>query len=216
MGRTKKGANGSVSGKVGPHVFYKWKDIECVRTLPRVKKNRELSNGEVENRGRFGFTQRFLSLLKPFLRSGFHNYEENRTAFNSAMSYTLLHAVSLDDDGLHIDHDSLRICKGMESLITDVTFRYENGILHCQWEYDKDRVKKSESGNFRSVIALIPDLGKHWPAGQVIGNYLTDKAQSITGKDIEKGATYHVHIGFVSVDHSDRKMDSMYAGTFTT
>jgi len=215
MARANNGINGSVSGKVGPNVFYKWKNIDCVRSQPRVNKNRKLSHEEVQNRGRFGCMQRFLSPLKELIRVGFHNYEENRTAFNSAMSYNLTHAIAADDDGLHIDHTNLRICKGLASLLTSTTITYQDGDLYCEWDFDRTLVSQLSVRHFRTVIAIIPDDASVNVCGDIIGNNLIDKSQNITMTNKRSGCMYHVHIGFVSIDHSDRKIDSLYAGSFT-
>ncbi|MBD1427834.1 hypothetical protein [Sphingobacterium arenae] len=46
MARVKNGVNGTVSGKVGPSVFCKWKDIYYVRSLPRITKKRKPTSGQ--------------------------------------------------------------------------------------------------------------------------------------------------------------------------
>ncbi len=92
MARVNNGANGAPSGKVGAVVFCKWKDINYVRSLPKVKKRRKLSDSENKNRSKFAFTQTFLGQFTKFFRLGFQRYKENMTAFNAAMSYHLEHA----------------------------------------------------------------------------------------------------------------------------
>jgi len=49
MANVTQGVNGPPSGKVGAVVFCKWKEINYVRSLPRVNKKRALSEKEVNN-----------------------------------------------------------------------------------------------------------------------------------------------------------------------
>ncbi|MBE8720001.1 DUF6266 family protein [Sphingobacterium pedocola] len=215
MGRTKKGLNGSVVGKVGPHVFYQWKGIDCVRTRPRVNKNRKLSSDETKNRGKFAYVQRFLSNLTVALRLGFHNYKENQTAFNSAMSYTLTNAVRSDEEGFYIDHSALRISKGIPSPLNEVTLTYEDDILTCDWDYDKTIVTDLHLAGFRSLLLFMSDDELTFN-GNILDKAMDDKKEQIRIPRINDVDTiYHVHLGFVATDHSSRRIDSVYIGTIT-
>lgn len=215
MGRTKNGPIGSASGKIGPLVFYKWKDKDCVRSRPKVNKNRELSVDEKKNRGKFGFAQNFLSPLKVALALGFHNYEPNRTAFNSAMSYTLHNAVQSDDDGFYIDHSLFHISKGITSPLKDVTLAYEEGVLTCNWDYNPTIVRDLELHSFRSLFVAIPDSNTNDIQGHTLHKTLLDKQEQMHISSGSNGKVYHIHLGFVAVDHSSRIVDSIYAGTVT-
>ncbi|MDR2284971.1 MAG: DUF6266 family protein [Sphingobacterium sp.] len=177
MGRTENGPMGSASGKIGPLVYYKWKNIDCVRSRPKVNKNRKLSVDEKKNRGKFGFAQNFLSPLKAVLALGFHNYEQNRTAFNSAMSYTLHNVVQSDDDGFHIDHSLFHISKGMESPLTVATLTYEDSILSCHWDYDPKTVKNAAF--FRTLFIAIPEDQNLTICGDVLNRDLTHKLEDM-------------------------------------
>lgn len=215
MGRTNNGPMGSASGKVGPLVYYKWKGMDCVRSRPRVNKRRKLTDNEVKNRGKFAFAQKFLSSLTPFIRQGFHNYNENQTAFNAAMSYTLNNAV-IDNQELEIDHSLLRISKGIISPLNSIILTHEEGILTCQWDYPADLIKDLNPGYFRTLLVAIPDDEKLQVTGDILNSSLSDKIERITIPSSLKGDNvYHIHIGFVATDHSNRKIDSSYIGRIT-
>ncbi|MBR7508401.1 hypothetical protein KC216_21290, partial [Mycobacterium tuberculosis] len=82
MANVTQGVNGPPSGKVGPVVFCKWKEINYVRSLPRVNKKRALSEKEVNNRNKFGLMQPFFSPYTKVTRRGFSTHAKNRTAYN--------------------------------------------------------------------------------------------------------------------------------------
>ncbi|MFD2553746.1 DUF6266 family protein [Sphingobacterium tabacisoli] len=213
MGRTENGPMGSASGKVGPLVYYRWKDKDCVRSIPRVNKKRKLSDDEKKNRGKFGLAQNFLSPLSAVVRLGFHNYKQNQTAFNSAMSYTLTNAVQSDDDGFYIDHSLFHISKGITSPLEDVTLAYEEGVVTCNWNYNPTIVRDLELASFRSLFVAIPDSDKNSILGHILNKKLEDKHEQIHISPSSNGEVYHIHLGFVAVDHSDRIIDSIYVGT---
>lgn len=212
MGRTNNGPMGSASGKVGSLVFYKWKGIDCVRSRPRVNKRRKLTDSEVKNRGKFAFAQKFLSSLTPFIRQGFHNYNENQTAFNAAMSYTLNNAI-IDNDGLQIDHSLLRISKGIASPLNNIILTYEEDKLTCEWDYPPELTKELNPGYFRTLLVAIPEEEKLDVTGDILNSSLSDKIERITvPPSLKSDTVYHIHIGFVATDHSNRKIDSSYIG----
>lgn len=213
MGRTENGPMGSAKGKVGPLVYYKWKDKDCVRSRPRVNKKRKLSPEENKNRGKFRLAQNFLSPLSNVIRLGFHNYKQNQTAFNSAMSYTLNNAVQSDEDGFYIDHSLFHISKGIVSPLKEVTLTYEEGVVTCNWDYNPKIVRDLELTYFRSLFVAIPDSDKNSILGHTLDKTLEDKQEQIRLSPNTNGEVYHIHLGFVAVDHSDRIIDSIYVGT---
>ncbi|WP_164109319.1 MULTISPECIES: DUF6266 family protein [Sphingobacterium] len=214
MGKTENGPMGSARGKVGPLVYYKWKDKDCVRSRPRVNKKRKLSTDEKKNRGKFGYTQKFLSILTEVLRLGFHNYSKNQTAFNSAMSYTLNNAVKSDDNGFYIDHSLFHISKGIGSPLTGATITYEDGILSCHWDYDPKTV--NGDGFFRTLFIAIPEDPNLDVCGDILNKDLTHRQEDmIIPASPDKDKLYHIHLGFVATDHSNQRIDSIYVGTVT-
>lgn len=214
MGKTENGPMGSASGKIGPLVYYKWKDKDCVRSRPRVNKKRKLSTEEKKNRGKFGYVQNFLSPLSSVIKLGFHNYKQNQTAFNSAMSYTLNNVVKPNDDGFYIDHSLFHISKGMESPLTGATLTYEDGILSCHWDYDKKNVKNA--AYFRTLFIAIPEDQNLSVCGDVLNRDLKHRQEEMTiPASPDKDKLYHIHLGFVATDHSNQRIDSIYVGTVT-
>lgn len=214
MGKTENGPMGSASGKIGPLVYYKWKDKDCVRSRPRVNKKRKLSPEETKNRGKFGYVQNLLSTLSNVVRLGFHNYKQNQTAFNSAMSYTLNNAVQSDDDGFYIDHSLFHISKGIASPLTVATLTYEDGTLSCRWDYDPKTVKSAAF--FRTLFIAIPDDRNLSICGDVLNRDLTHKQEEMAiPASPDKDKLYHIHLGFVTTDHSNQRIDSIYVGTVT-
>lgn len=217
MGRTEKGPLGTTVGTIGPLVYYKWKGMNCVRTKPKVNKQRKLSAAESNNREKFAYLQAFLSRITPFVRQGFHNYAENKTAFSSAMSYNLKHAMLQTAEGKwSIHHPTLKICKGTISPLTNIKLNYTDQMISCTWEYDKVVIDQLEAADFRTIVLVVADDPADYVNGIVLGSYLHDNKEEIALPYIEKNKTYHVHLAFVCVEHTDRKFDSTYLGTFNT
>lgn len=213
MGKTEQGASGSATGKVGPLVYYKWKGVDCVRTRPRVNKKRKLSDVEVKNRSKFRVAQHFLSHINPYIRQGFHNYKEKQTAFNAAMSYTLNNAIGTNENGFFIDYTLVCISKGIPSPLKEVKFTYEEGVLTCQWDYDEPVVRDLNPGFLRTLIAVIPENQNHNPAGDLLNKALTDKMEQIPiTPSKHRNLVYHIYLGFVATDYSNRSVDSTYVG----
>ena len=216
MARTERGPMSSAHGVIGPLVYYKWKGKECVRTKPTVNKQRKLSQKEKTNRGKFGYAQQLLSRITPFIRLGFHNFNENQTAFNAAMSYTLKNAIFSNDTDFYIDHSQLRISKGIESPLYDIFLNYEKGIITCTWEYDLKTINTSEVGEFRSILLILPEDQHEAVDGIIIGKALVAKGEQIQLLYSKPNQLYHIHLGFVCIEHSNRKIESEYLGSIST
>ncbi|MGJ1349190.1 DUF6266 family protein [Sphingobacterium siyangense] len=213
MANVKHGINGPPSGKVGAVVFCKWKEINYVRSLPRVNKRRPLSDKEVNNRNKFGLMQQFLSPYKKIIRLGFANYTKNMTAYNAAMSYNLHHAMQKDDEGFHIDYEKIALSRGLDEEITGATFQLLNETIHITWELkNSEKLLHEDLTDFRTLVLLIPENPINGSQGVLLNNYIMDLQESIQIPKLTQSDTYHLYLGFVAADGTNRSMNSSYLG----
>ncbi len=214
MARVKNGINGTVSGKVGPSVFCKWKDIYYVRSLPRIKKNRKPTSGQRRNQSKFAFMQECLSPIVRFVRLGFMQYAPNRTGHNSAMSYNLRESVIVEDEQYRLDYENFAISRGLPSPVSHVEIDQEDGQVTIRWQVDTDFRQKHGDRMFRCIALLYPDDGvdRINTAGVLQDSYLEDGEQIISIAQAPKGAAYHVYLAFLASDGSNISTDSIYLG----
>ncbi|MDM1294621.1 hypothetical protein HX021_09995 [Sphingobacterium sp. N143] len=213
MAQVKNGVNGAPSGKVGAVVFCSWKGINYVRSLPTVNKRREITEKEVKNRGKFGFTQTFLAPYKKMLRLGFDQYDPKMTAFNAAMSYHLGQAVIQDDKSVRIDYEKFSISRGLEEVITAATAEMVDGKILIKWKLkNQAELYDRELGDFRTLFLLLPENTMDISQAIFLGNYIDDMNDSIALPQVNKTTAYHLYLGFAAVDGSNRSMNSSYLG----
>ncbi|MGJ1414438.1 DUF6266 family protein [Sphingobacterium thalpophilum] len=216
MANVKHGINGPPSGKVGAVVFCKWKEINYVRSLPRVNKRRPLSDKEVNNRNKFGLMQQFLSPYKKIIRLGFANYTKNMTAYNAAMSYNLHHAMQKDDEGFHIDYEKIALSRGLDEEITGATFQLLNETIHITWELkNSEKLLHEDLTDFRTLVLLIPENPINGSQGVLLNNYIMDLQESIQIPKLTRSDTYHLYLGFIAADGTNRSMNSSYLGNIS-
>lgn len=214
MARIKNGVNGSVSGKVGATVFCTWKDINYVRSLPRIKKNRKPTSGQRKNQSKFAFMQECLSSIVPFVRLGFMQYASNRTGHNSAMSYNLRESVIVEDEHYRIDYETFAISRGLPSPISRVEVDQEAEQVIIRWQLDTAFRHKYGERRFRCIALLYPDHGvdRTYTSGVLQDSHMEDGEQIVSIKGSPNGTVYHGYLAFFASDGSNISTDSIYLG----
>ncbi|GAA4779375.1 hypothetical protein GCM10023231_02680 [Olivibacter ginsenosidimutans] len=214
MGRVNNGVNGPVSGKVGSVVFCKWKGIDYIRSLPRIKKHRKPTASQATQRSKFSFMQEKLSPIVPFVRLGFMNYAPNRSGHSSAMSYNLKEAVLEEEHGYQLDHEKFSFSKGVLPYPKEAKATLDNGIIRFTWRYDAQDEKESKHHINLTLLLLYPENEKHQAWGKRFGNSRYDGYDTIVLKETtcKPGAKYHAYIAFFAEDGSNDSSDSVYAG----
>ena len=92
MGIINHGILGGFSGKVGPIVGFRWKSNYYIRSRAAKVSNPRTPKQQAQ-RGKFSTVFSFLKTIKPFIRLGYKEFSQEKSAFNSAMSYMLKKAV---------------------------------------------------------------------------------------------------------------------------
>jgi hypothetical protein len=93
MATITEGINGGFSGKYGTGIGYKWRDINCVRSMP-VSVSNPRSQGQLDHRAKLATIVQFLKPITPFLRIGFDSQGVRMSAFNAAVRYNYRNALT--------------------------------------------------------------------------------------------------------------------------
>jgi len=214
MGKVTNGANGSVSGTMGSAVFCRWKDIDYVRSKPRINKNRKPTKNQKKQQTKFSFIQEYLSPVVPLVRLGFMEYAPNRTGHNSAMSYNIKEAVEETENGYRIIPEKFMFSKGILPVAKQVHAEQEGSDIVFSWGYDNKDDKEHKNSYNRTLLLLYPENQQHYyPIAHIMGNHRVDKQERISISGTNKGVILHTYLAFFSNDGSNQSSDSIYAGS---
>ena len=137
MGKINQGILGGFSGKVGTVVGSTWKSINYMRALA-VNVHDAKSEKQLCQRGKFRTVVNFTKTITPFLRVGFQEHEEGRSAVNAATSYLMLHAVEGCADETVLNFDKVRVSQGSLTTAADATVQVAAGKATFSWTDNSD------------------------------------------------------------------------------
>ena len=155
MGIINQGILGGFSGKVGPIVGCHWKSKYYIRahaakvSNPRTKKQQE-------QRGKFATAFSFLKLIKPFIRIGFKEFAEKKSAFNAAMSYMLKRAVVGDGNEIIIDFNRVLISTGSLMPVFESKATVSDNKMIFNWK-DNSGMGNAEGTDIAMVLVYNKD-----------------------------------------------------------
>ncbi|MFC6103960.1 DUF6266 family protein [Olivibacter domesticus] len=212
MGRVINGANGAISGKVGSVVFCKWKNIDYVRGLPRINRNRKATEEQGKQRSKFGYMQDILGSIVPLVRLGFMNYAPNRTGHNSAMSHNIKHAITETEAGLRVIPENFMISGGILPAPREASISQEGNDFIFKWAYDAINVDRSHAGD--RTLLLITDF-KESPNYTKSGGFRDQGEDRLTmfREKYRSGTILHGYMAFFATDGSNNSSNSVYVGS---
>ena len=210
MGTIKKGIIGGFSGRVGPVSGSSWKGKPYMKARPKHMTNPK-SAGQLNHRGRFAYTMRFLSPLKVFLRAGFVELAIEKTAFNAAMSYNYNHAVTGVYPDFDIDYNRLLVSQGTLAGALNPEITATAGHIHFTWQNNADNMEVMDSDK---VLLFIYNAARNKTVYVVGGNTRDSGSQSVELPDLFKGDTLHCYIAFQNNDETATS-NSQLVGTIT-
>lgn len=217
MAISKNGANGSLSGKVGSVVFVNTKrGVTIVRSLPRVNKNKKPTAEQALSRSKFRIIQKATSAINYAIRKGFAQYDPNKRACDSAMSYNLQHAVQEENGSYTINWEKFTIAKGFPNPITSFTIDVtDSRTLKLTWEYDDLLEIKYNLRSYNCQLILLDTDETKINNGLInsIDYPLSHKEQDLSIPFTKEVCIYHVYLFFFASDGSNKSTDSMYLGT---
>ena len=133
MGIINQGILGGFSGKVGPIVGFRWKSNYYIRARA-AKVSNPRTPKQQEQRGKFATAFSFLKAIKPFIRIGYKELTQDKSAFNSAMSYTLKRAVTGSGKEIKIDFDRALVSMGTLMPIFEGTATQNGNKMYFNWQ----------------------------------------------------------------------------------
>ncbi len=174
MGTINQGILGGFSGKVGPIVGFRWKSNYYIRARA-AKVSNPRTPKQQEQRGKFATAFNFLKTIKPFIRIGYKEFTEKKSAINAAMSYMLKKAITGDGKDIRIDFNRVLVSTGSlmpvfegRTTVTKrkIAFDWKDNrawemrnrmIRPCYWH--TTRIKKQQSTTLKPPCAVtdMPD-----------------------------------------------------------
>ncbi len=206
MGTIKRGILGGFSGKVGTVVGASWKGIDYIRSIPAKVRNPRTPD-QVKQRTKFATVINFLTKITPVIKVGFKNYANKQTAFNAAVSYNLLNAVTGSKDDYKMDYSKVLVSRGSLYKPISGTTKIEDDEVSVAWD-----VNYSGNGSYSDMSTILlfnPDKNE-----SIIDAEGTDRAEgfaSIAYKDQWKGDEIEIFLMFTSED-GKLVSDSLYLG----
>jgi len=189
MGKFSKGIFGNFSGKVGHVVGSSWRGIDYLRSLPKVKKNRQASEAQLEQQARFALMTGFLNPLRDVLAIGYKNGGSAATPYNIALSDNIKTAIKGIFPAIELDYTLVQLSRGIMPVgINPAALAVSGGIIEFTWE---NNAGKGRALPTDQAVALIfcPELSEfEYSVGQASR---VDEALSIelppefAGKDVE-------------------------------
>lgn len=171
MGTIKQGILGDLSGKVGNVVGYHRNGKNHVRVRAEKMKNPRTKEQQAQ-RGKFTVALAFLKAVNPFIRIGYRNYAQGRSAYNVAMSYLMKRAVTDRGEDTVVDFRRAMVSIGFLMPAAGASCTRSMEAIDFRWE------DNSHSGNADSTdIAMLLVYNKE--KEQAV--FLTDAATRADG-----------------------------------
>lgn len=148
MGTIKQGILGDLSGKVGNVVGYHRNGKNHVRVRAEKMKNPRTKEQQAQ-RGKFTVALGFLKAVNPFIRIGYRNYTQGRSAYNVAMSYLMKRAVTDRSEDTVIDFRRAMVSIGFLMPAAGASSTRSTEAIDFRWE------DNSYSGNADSTDIVM-------------------------------------------------------------
>ena len=133
MGIINQGILGGFSGKVGPIVGFRWKSNYYIRARA-AKVSNPRTPKQQEQRGKFATVFSFLKTIKPFIRIGYKEFTQDKSAFNAAMSYTLKSAAAGSGKDITMDFNRVLVSMGTLMPVFEGTATQERDKMGFNWQ----------------------------------------------------------------------------------
>ena len=210
MGTFTKGILGGFSGKVGTVIGSTWKGITYMKSLPTPRSG-PASQAQIEQQARFTLMIKFMQPFLSFVNTGFKNYGNKMTGFNSAMSYNLKNAVTGVYPFYEINYPDVLVTRGdLPNGGNPQAVSVSEGTVQFTWS-DNSGTGKAKAGDKAMLMVYCPELKQAiYTTGSAPRSLSTETlaVSSFSGKEVE------TYIGFISEDGRD-VATSVYTGSMT-
>ena len=211
MGTIRKGAFGGFSGKAGNLVGSSWRDIEYIKSMPKLS-NKPKTQRQLEQQAKFALAVRFIQPVKIQVNVGFGSVKRGKASgFNMAIKALLDNAIVGVYPDYEIDYSRVLLAKGSLSALDGFTVTPGPLSLEISWSNDviptngfvsdvlTVLVHDPLTGNF---VAGPPDILRSAMSGTVA------LPSDWLGREV------HVYMYFVSQE-GGQVSNSVYGGSFT-
>ena len=207
MGKLSGGAFDEFSGKVGNLVASNWKGINVIKRRPKRRKNKKLTEAQLDQQAKFALVCEFLHPLTPLLNVAYKRYTKEKSAFNSAMAYALEHSITGSYPDYKIDWPNMKISRGSLPIPHGLNAKAGPNIITFAWSDENIYLPALPSD--RSIAVLYCEEMKEF-AYTWTGSI---RNEGITVMNVSnfKGKAVHTWMSFMS-DDGARISNSLYTG----
>lgn len=198
MGKIIQGISGGFSGKVGAVVGCRRKSKYYMRSLSaRVSNPR--TPGQQQQRGKFAVAFGFLRVIKSFIRIGYREFAEDKSAFNAAMSYMLKKAIAGNGTDIGIDFNRVLVSAGSLMPVFEGSATASIGQMTFRWK-DNSGMGNAEAADI--VMLLAYDKNKEAAVFCTEAGLRTDGHGELALPDDWQGDELAAYLSFRSADGS--------------
>ena len=198
MGIINQGILGGFSGKVGPIVGFRWKSNYYIRARA-AKVSNPRTPKQQEQRGKFATAFSFLKAIKPFIRIGYKEFTQEKSAFNAAMSYTLKRAVTGNGKEISIDFNRALVSMGTLMPVFEGTATQNEGQMYFNWQ-DNSGMGNAESADI--VMLLVYNKEKETAVYDTEAALRSDRHAELSLPNDWEGDEQVAYLSFCSADGS--------------
>jgi hypothetical protein len=149
MASSTEGFPAGFKGRVGKVVVYQLMGKTVMRSLP-ANKPAPAQGAKKKNQNDFAHMMKIMQAIKPFIRLGFHDAAEGRTAFHTALSENIkLRQVSDQPENLQW----LMVSKGERSGATGLDAQQKDDQVMVSWDVDAEA--NISSGNDMVMLLAL-------------------------------------------------------------
>ncbi|WP_411273713.1 DUF6266 family protein [Daejeonella sp.] len=196
MGRLNNGPNGGFSGKAGSFIGYNWKGGSYIRGLPRIKKNRQPTPGQLAARAKFAYLNMWLKKMPDIMAITFRSYSPKMTGMMASYSCNAGNVLG-DYPDFQINFPAFMISHGELSGADNPTVSCDDDCtLTYNWEWLSGH-QKASSKDACLLLAIIPETGSIYASFEST-RYANTARLKIAKEQVGKVA--EVYLSFVSFD----------------
>lgn len=197
MGSIKQGLLGGVSGKVGNIVGYRRKGKDLVRVQAASISDAKTPK-QLKQRQKVATVMEFLKPILPFIRIGYKNYAQGRTAYNTATSFLLKRCLTENEKGeTEINYRRVMVSIGFLLPAMDATATYSEHRMTFAWT-DNSGTGNAESTD--TVMLLVHNKEKGANVYDMNAALRSDGTATLALPKDWEGDTLVAYLSFVSAD----------------
>lgn len=186
-----------MSGKVGNIVGYRRKGKDLVRVQAASISDAKTPK-QLKQRQKVATVMEFLKPILPFIRIGYKNYAQGRTAYNTATSFLLKRCLTENEKGeTEINYRRVMVSIGFLLPAMDATATYSEHRMTFAWT-DNSGTGNAESTD--TVMLLVHNKEKGANVYDMNAALRSDGTATLTLPKDWEGDTLVAYLSFVSAD----------------